>query len=378
MSLIPEKPIAFSPTLAATLGLEEAILVQVLQECVSHYPQTPSSGYTWVTVSGENLLKLVPFWGEQDIGRLTASLHEKGLLLIGGGPFSAQGAFRFAFNDRTVTAAARQPLSTVPSNAPQLDTPSSGPRSAKAMGISWQPSEDTLRQLAQLGVTGEFARQQIPQFVSYWRERNVPRHSWESKFIKEVWRQWQQAETAQQRQLRKLPISNQWRPSEDALHILSRQGGINANFIEDAIPEFVLYWRSSGEVSSTWDSKFIQHVRHQWQFYNGAINQDKLPRPMTADWQPVASTFDILQMANIDADFARQLIPEFILYWQENGSAQCSWSTKYLQYVKRQWARHIQPQAAETNHGKQQGSHSASRIRDRNIIDALSDRSWAS
>ena len=53
--------------------------------------------------------------------------------------------------------------------------------------------------------------------------------------------------------------------------------------------------------------------------------------------------YDVLQMANISRQFADQLLPEFILYWQENGTPQCSWSTKFLQYVKRQWARHNQP-----------------------------------
>ena len=90
------------------------------------------------------------------------------------------------------------------------------------------------------------------------------------------------------------------------------------------------------------------------------------------------SVYDVLRMANIERDFAEGLIPEFVLYWQENGSAQCSWSTKFLQYVKRQWARHSQPQTTGNNYGKQQGSDSAGRIRDRSIIDALSDRSWAS
>ena len=36
MSLIPEKPIVISPTLAATIGLEETVLLQLLQECISH------------------------------------------------------------------------------------------------------------------------------------------------------------------------------------------------------------------------------------------------------------------------------------------------------------------------------------------------------
>jgi hypothetical protein len=234
-----------------------------------------------------------------------------------------------------------------------------------------------VRQLSQLGVTQVFAEQQIPQFVAYWRDRNVPRHSWESKFIKEVWRQWQQAEATSNRRRQEVALSNEWRPSQDALQILIRQGGINANFVEDAIPEFILYWRDRGDVSSTWDSKFIQHVRRQWQFYTGMMEQDAMPRAIGAKWQPKESVYDVLQMANISRQFAEQLLPEFIIYWQENGTPQCSWSTKFLQYVKRQWARHIQL-PTDTAHGKQQGSNPKGRIRDRSIIDALSDRSWAS
>ena len=99
MSLIPEKPISFSPTLAATIGLEETVLLQLLQECRMHGEVVQSSGFCWATISGARLLSLTPFWQEQDIKRLVTSLHEKGLLLIGGGPFSAQDNFRFAFNE---------------------------------------------------------------------------------------------------------------------------------------------------------------------------------------------------------------------------------------------------------------------------------------
>jgi len=99
MSLIPEKPIVISPTLAATIGLEETVFLQVLQECVVHGSPIQSSGFDWVTVSASKLLTLLPFWREADIRRLSASLHEKGLLLIGGSPFSEQLDFRFAFNE---------------------------------------------------------------------------------------------------------------------------------------------------------------------------------------------------------------------------------------------------------------------------------------
>ena len=310
---------------------------------------------------------------------------------MGGGPFSAQLDFRFAFNDlKTSSLQDSSRQQTAPSTnyaAPQYAEPNAThqatlqtniPHSAKTIGGSWQPSQDAVRQLAQLGVTKEFAQQQIPQFVAYWRERNVPRHSWESKYIKEVWRQWQQAESTSHRRSREVSVTGEWQPSQDALDLLIVKGGINPNFVDDAVPEFILYWRDRGDVSSTWNSKFIQHVRRQWQFYTGMMEQDSMPRSMPAQWQPKESVYDVLQMANIDRHFAQQTIPEFVLYWQENGTPQASWSTKFLQYVKRQWARHNQPQSASGTDGKQQGSNSKGRIRDRNIIDALSDRSWAS
>ena len=386
MSLIPEKSIVISPTLAATIGLEETVVLQVLQECLTHGSPVQSSGFDWVTVSGTKLLTLTPFWHEDDIRRLSASLHEKGLLLMGGGPFSAQLDFRFAFNEHKNSASQQaaprtnSPVTNYGESSPshQATVQSNIPHSAKTIGGSWQPSQDAVRQLAQLGVTKEFAQQQIPQFVAYWRERNVPRHSWESKYIKEVWRQWQQAESTSHRRSREVSVTGEWQPSQDALDLLIVKGGINPNFVDDAVPEFILYWRDRGDVSSTWNSKFIQHVRRQWQFYTGMMEQDSMPRSMPAQWQPKESVYDVLQMANIDRQFAQQTIPEFVLYWQENGTPQASWSTKFLQYVKRQWARHNQPQSASGTDGKQQGSNSKGRIRDRNIIDALSDRSWAS
>jgi hypothetical protein len=395
MSLIPEKPITISPTLAATIGLEETVLLQLLQECRSHGTPEQNQGFEWFTVAADKLLSLAPFWREEDILRLSAGLHEKGLLLIGGAPFSAQRDFRFAFNDQSGSQVGSQSSAQLSTNSrAQQNTgqqqpaynPSAShsalsnsmPTSAKTMGNSWQPSQDAMRQLSQLGVTQIFAQQQIPQFVTYWRERNVPRHSWESKFIKEVWRQWQQAEATSHRRRQEVTLTNEWRPSRDALQILIGQGGINSNFVEDAIPEFILYWRDRGDVSSTWDSKFIQHIRRQWQFYTGMMDQDSMPRKIEAQWQPKASVYDVLQMANINRQFAEQLVPEFIIYWQENGMPQSSWSTKFLQFVKRQWARHIQPSSTDTAHGKQQGSNPNGRIRDRSFVEDLTDRSWAS
>jgi len=116
MPLIPEKPIVISPTLAATIGLEETVLLQLLQECRSHGSAQQSQGYDWINLSGEKLLSLAPFWREDDIRRLSMGLHEKGLLLIGGAPFSAQQDFRFAFNEAVAATAAPSTRAAKPSS----------------------------------------------------------------------------------------------------------------------------------------------------------------------------------------------------------------------------------------------------------------------
>jgi DnaT-like ssDNA binding protein len=93
-------------------------------------------------------------------------------------------------------------------------------------------------------------------------------------------------------------------------------------------------------------------------------------------------------MANIDKSFAEEQIAEFILYWQDNGQALSSWNTKFLQYIKRQWAylgnkpngdsTNITPyDKARTSHETQQRSRRQGSTRNRDIAAELSDRSWA-
>ena len=65
-------------------------------------------------------------------------------------------------------------------------------------------------------------------------------------------------------------MAKSWSPSEDALEILLRMG-IHQNFIDDAIPEFVLYWQERGEAQATWNSKFVAHIKRQWARYTHTL-----------------------------------------------------------------------------------------------------------
>ena len=61
-SLIPERPLIISPTLAATIGLEEAVLLHVLSELMVHRPGIERKGLNWLLLEQQELLDALPFW----------------------------------------------------------------------------------------------------------------------------------------------------------------------------------------------------------------------------------------------------------------------------------------------------------------------------
>ena len=113
----------------------------------------------------------------------------------------------------------------------------------------WQPDQELLRHLALHGITAEFAAAQVDEFVLYWSDRGEPAHSWNAKFRSHVIRHWREHE-ASVGVREELPqrIAPDWQPDVDAMEILERSG-VGRNFIEDAVPEFVLYWTERGEAA---------------------------------------------------------------------------------------------------------------------------------
>ena len=394
MSLIPETPLLFYPQLAVALGLEEAVMVQTLKAFLAHADADNQHGFAWCEVNADTLLQILPFWQAGDIQRITNNLREQGILLIGAQTFQAGGRFRFAINERdssTISAQAsanpqqNTALSTAPLKPPTAaiaPAPTAPAQRPQAIAKGWQPENDLLAQLAQYGIPQDFALEQVGEFVTYWTERNEPRYSWGSRYLKHVLRLWRKQETRSARQSKEVAMSEGWQPSADALDILTVSAGINRNFVEDAIPEFILYWQERGTNSSTWNSRFIQHIKRQWASYTHTLQMDTTPRPISNDWQPDETVFDILQMGNIDRGFAQNLVPEFIVYWRDSGHLVSSWNTKFLQFAKKQWA-YTHQQAVNTadntlthSHGKQRTDRPSS-TRHRKLAEELSDRSWA-
>lgn len=253
MSPLTEKPLVVSPQLASTLGLEEAVLLQVLYEaslfCATEDSTTP------IELTAPQLARLAPFWEPGDIQRLATGLREKGILHLHSAPISSSGMLRFSFFQLPDELDAGAPVAPV--------NPAETGRSARQIAPGWQPGRDALNRLAQQGIPPGFALEQVPEFVTYWRDQGEARHSWDAKFIKRVSSIWRDEQTRTARLNKDVPMHPDWRPSASTMDFLQRLDGINPDFIEDAIPEFILYWQGKGVASSTWDMKFFRYIKRR-------------------------------------------------------------------------------------------------------------------
>lgn len=127
---------------------------------------------------------------------------------------------------------------------------------------NWQPSDVTLQLLEQNGISREFASAQVLEFRIYWSERGFRHHAWNSKFLKHVTHEWRRHEVQVAQGQSMHVMHSAWRPQQRAFEILARDG-IPQEFAQQQLPEFVLYWMDRGDISNTWNTRFIQHVRYK-------------------------------------------------------------------------------------------------------------------
>lgn len=368
------------------------MFLHVLNDITTLGQATEKRRYHWFKIQLDELQKLLPFWDEASLQRISDSLKDKGIILVESPPLKSGGHLAFAMNEpvdghinsaqvanpTSVNTPSRVATYTGRETAPRQPYAQRTPgRGAGLLPQSWYPDEDLLQLLAlNHNIPRDFALQQREDFVLYWHDRQQVSHSWPSKFRQHVLKEWRFHQSRQALNAQQTPVkdlTSDWAPSPDAMEILNRSE-INPEFIADAIPEFVLYWRERGEAHSTWNSKFIAHIRRQWAKYTKAMELDYEPREMAANWQPNEDVYDILKLATIDISFARQLVPEFVLFWRDTKQIHRSWNTKFLQHAKYQWAtRH---QMGQHYAGQQLSNRPGDEGR-KSTFDLLTDRSWA-
>ena len=204
--------------------------------------------------------------------------------------------------------------------------------------MNFYPSEDLVKQACNLGIEEDFLGDQLPSFNLFWKGKDLKPHLKESKFLQYALKNWREKEKIEYQESKKVLIDNNWQPSEDARSILKGLE-IGDSFIENLLPEFILFWKEKRIKSNSWNSTFLNHAKKQWARKNFKLDSDKEDQPMSEDWLPSEDCIKVLEVTNIPVDFIESKIPEFRLYWIDAGEISPNWNNKFINFIKNSWEK---------------------------------------
>ncbi|MEY8204925.1 MAG: DnaT-like ssDNA-binding domain-containing protein [Bermanella sp.] len=359
-SLIPERMLVVSPNLAATIGLDEAIMLQALHDGAR------SHDADWQVFNKNDLRNWLPFWQDQDIKRILKSLTDKGIVHFNSPPFGQSEQLFFSF-DNKAPASHRQ-------SKTQVAYKESQQQFKNAIPNQWQPDSETLKYIDEtLGIARRYAKLQVRDFVFHYQSQGTLAASWSTMFIRWVNKRNKDDQNNpaifKGDAARRQNMEQNWQPQAATLEILHK-AGVEQNFMRDCVGEFVLYWMEKGVAHDTWNTKFVAWVRRQWARFSASLAHPTDPIPMQEGWQPAEDVYDILAMANIDRAFAVSLVQEFILYWRDSKQLHTSWNVKFLQHAKHHWSKRLNGQNSAATSQRDYAANTS-------IAERVKDLSWA-
>ncbi|OUV68548.1 MAG: hypothetical protein CBC82_00795, partial [Cellvibrionales bacterium TMED122] len=312
VSLIPDRQLTFSPELAETIGLEEAVLLQALGEQLADRE-------AWTAISLARLQATLSFWSIEHIADLIGKLVTLGILQQ-----------RQSQTPGSVLLSASAEASV---SAGGVSSPAAEPEPTE--GGKWQPSA-ALEDLIALthGIPRHFIASIATQFIE---TQGTEIDTQFRQLVLSRWREAQQSEVkAGQSQAFEVsvppPFGKDWVPSQDALDILA-QAGIDIVFAESVRAEFILYWSERGGPPKEVNSRFVEHVRRRWLKHTSQLHHSTEPTRIPRNWQPDTSVYETLSLAGITESEAKALLPEFVMYWIDSNEVHTSWNSKFLQHV---------------------------------------------
>lgn len=213
--VIPEKVLVVSPALAETLGLEEALLYQLLTELALLGGQP-------LTLTEVHRKRLLPFWSTTQLSSVLRRLQAQGLLTASG-----EGPWQATLSDLDSTEAppvaeVSDPEPAVSAPEPMVDTSlqrlpvygmndarrrnqmdddlaylkkeASAQNSVRAertrMHADWEPTEDFPRLLSFHDIPLTFALSELAKFRQYYQDKDRAEYSWDVRFLNWVQRAW--------------------------------------------------------------------------------------------------------------------------------------------------------------------------------------------
>ena len=109
-------------------------------------------------------------------------------------------------------------------------------------------------------ISDEFCDLKLKEFKIYWIERGQKKNNWNMTFIDFIRREWAKENSSN----KGLPytIDENWYPDDDVFDILNLSE-ITKDSALKYLREFNLYWKDKGTAFTTWNSKFIDHVKRR-------------------------------------------------------------------------------------------------------------------
>ena len=145
-------------------------------------------------------------------------------------------------------------LQLLPANAAAADALARSQRQLpRAVGMSadWTPPRDTLVQLAQLGVTEQFALQELVKFREYWIGRGGVHRDFPLRFVRSVVHGWRQQQAYEARRT----LEDDWQPTATTSEQLAAEG-LDRRELREALAAFADANRSSFRREADWNGVF--------------------------------------------------------------------------------------------------------------------------
>lgn len=210
--MIPEKVLVVSPALAETLGLEEALLYQLLTELALLGGQP-------LTLTEKHRRGFLPFWSATQLSSVLRRLQAQGLLSASGdGPWQVRLADLDSDDTGPDTPEPEQTAAAPPPDEDALrrvpvygmndarrrnqmdddlaylkpDTPAQPSVRAERtrMHPDWEPSGDFPRLLSFHDIPLTFALSELAKFRQYYQDKDRAEFSWDVRFLNWVQRAW--------------------------------------------------------------------------------------------------------------------------------------------------------------------------------------------
>ena len=166
----------------------------------------------------------------------------------------------------------------------------------------------------------------------------------------------------------KTRLSHSWIPEKETIDVLE-MGGISIDFAKTKLKEFKIYWVERNQPRDNWNILFIDYIRREWAKEHTA--NKGLPYCMNKTWLPNEDVYSVLSLSQITKETALKYLKEFIIYWEDNGTALKSWNSKFIEYVKRKELELINKDGKKNNGNNEPGKFS------KGFTERKDDQSWA-